>query len=626
MVETAAFDPVTFASILMREVDSIATAKYGDSSLKNRRRAFVLWCIKNISPELKDEEIRQAVETCETDSVSERPIQGAWIHDSILYFIQTAFSPLRIPSDPDTELGLELYTETPASEIKELFDKVFKLYQGATSTTSQKLVKLMEMYRQAVTDDNHIRLIVAIPGIPNVALLRTRDAINAEFRADKTSYTKHFCAIYDFAKLNEIVSENLGGIPGPEPLQFEPNQIFPIPNGTEGISALTATIAAQELIRIREKYDYKIYHSNFRYLLKKQGIARPKIQYTLETPSERANFWKYNNGITVTCTTITPQEDWRYVVDGLQVVNGLQTIEALYENRDKGDNTKGVTLLIRVIPTGASGQEGIEQVRQLERKIAEYSNSQTQITTRDLRSNDEVQRAIERLSMEVYGLKYVRKVGETGEKQWPRKYRVDNYEAGQAALSFWRGLANEATTKARLIFESTKGPKKGFYELIFTDSTTPEYVIFPYLLWESQSALIKKALARVKSPYQSLDLFALSVMGDLFISEWNLAKSPSRSRRQERFLQCAIESIRDLIYEKHDRKLRRLWRPIFEVLNAEVEQRRRSESKVRKLPLGQVTPRNIIVKMHYDKTLQNVVITNPKIKSLKKHLRNFFPC
>ena len=626
MVETAAFDPVTFASILIKEVDAIARARYTNTSLKSRSRAFVTWCIGNINPGLSEQEAVQATTICEPSSPSEKAIEAAWIHDGILYFVQTSFSPIKIPNDPEEQLNLDLFPEDAVFEISQEFARVVQAHQGNTANPTPKLESLVNLYDQALANSFHVRLIVAIDGIPNTDLLRARDDKNAEFRSDRTVYRKHFCAVYDFVRLNQIVSENLGGIPGPEPLQLEEGQLFQIPNGSGGIDALTATISAQELARIREKYGYKIYHSNFRYLLKKQGVARPKIQHTLETPAERSNFWKYNNGITVTCSAISPQGEWRYLVDGLQVVNGLQTIEALYDNKDTNDNIVGVKLLIRIIPTTQSDSPDLERTRELESKIAEYSNSQTQITARDLRSNDEVQRAIERISMEVYGLKYVRKIGEEGETKWPSKYRVDNYEAAQAALSFWHGMSNEASTKARLLFEEGKGPKKGYYEKIFTKSTTAEYVLLPYLLWVSQDSLLKKAPAKVKGSYKNLDLFAISAMGDILVKKWRLPRSPSRAGRQEKYLSCGIGDIRGLIADKHVRKLRKLWRPIFEVLNEDVERRRKIESKAKNKPISQVAPRNITVKMHYTKDVRGIVLADRRIKILQTQLSDWFTC
>jgi hypothetical protein len=626
MVETAAFDPVTFASILMKEVDALANARYGNTSLKSRSKAFVTWCVKNINPELSEQEVVQATAICEPSSPFEKAVEAAWIHSGILYFVQTSFLPIRVPTDPDDQLNLDLFPEDAILAISEEFNRVVQAHQGNAANQTPKLASLVNLYNQALANSCHVRLIVAIDGIPNTDLLRARDNKNTEFRHDHISYRRHFCAVYDFVTLNQIVSQNLGGVPGPEPLQFEARQLFEVPNGSGGIDAVAATISAEEVVRIREKFGYKIYHSNFRYLLKKQGVARPKIQHTLNTPTERSNFWKYNNGITATCSAISFQDNWRYLVDGFQVVNGLQTIEALYDNKDINDNITGVKLLIRLIPTVQVGSAGVERTRILERKIAEYSNSQTQITARDLRSNDEVQRAIERISMEVYGLKYVRKIGEEGETKWPSKYRVDNYEAAQAALSFWRGMSNEASTKARLLFEEAKGPKRGYYEKIFRNSTTAEYVLFPYLLWVSQDSLIKKAPPRVKGSYKSLDLFAISVMGDLLVKKWGLPRSPSRAREQERYLRCGIGDINGLIVDKHMRKLRRLWRPVFEVLNEEVERRRKVESKAKNKPLSQVTPRNIAVKMHYPKDLRGIVLADRRIKTLQAQLGSYFSC
>ena len=624
--ETAAFDPVTFASILMKEVDAIATTEYHNTSPASRRKSFRFWCVRNLSLELSDQEIESYIAACESNSPSEKPIEAAWQENGMVTFLQTSFIPLRIPNDPEDELVLDLFPDDPMLSLTDMFSKAVQVQQGAITNPSSKLKALADLYGQAVSNSWPVRLVAAIDGTPGTDLLRTRDEKNSQFRIDSTLVVKPFAKVVDFGELNEIVSEHLGGTPGPEPVQLEPERLFEVRDDRHELIALTATISARELARIREKYGYLIYHSNFRYLLKKQGVARPKIQHTLDDPSEHSNFWKYNNGITVTCSTLSFIDNWRYSVDGLQVVNGLQTIEALYENRNKDDNLVGVDLLIRIIPTAMAGEADQESVRRLERKIAEYSNSQTQITTRDLRSNDEIQRAIERVCKEVYGLKYVRKIGEEGETKWPSKYRVDNYEASQAALAFWHGLSNEASTKARLIFEEAKGPKRGYYEKVFKKETTAEYVLLPYLLWVSQNSLMKNLRPRFKGVYRNIDLFALSAIGDLLVEKWKIPRSPSTGKRQVKRLQCGIEDIRGLIDNKHERKLRRLWRPIFAVVGDEVERRRSAEAKVKDVPLSQVTPRNIAVKVHYPRDLRSVVMADKRIKSLRTQLGNFFTC
>src|SRR5207249_11637448 len=151
----------------------------------------------------------------------------------------------------------------------------------------------------------------------------------------------------------------------PDPVRLEVLNSFELKKPDGSVYAIACTIEASELARVREQCGYRIYHSNFRYLLTKGGVARPKIERTLEDPSDRRNFWRYNNGITIACETIAPVPPTKLEIKGLQVVNGLQTIETLFENKDKKGWFEDVKVLVRIIPTKGSDSTAF-QAHQLE--------------------------------------------------------------------------------------------------------------------------------------------------------------------------------------------------------------------------------------------------------------------
>ena len=209
--EAAAFDPATFASILMKEVDAISRAKYGNTSPNSRRKAFRFWSVKNLSPLLVEQGVDSAVASCETGSRSEMPIEAAWIQDGTVTFLQTAFLPIRIPTDPEEELVLDLFPADSLTTLSDMLSKVLLVYQGTTTNPSPKLSALAGLYGQAVTNSWHVRLVTVISGTPSTDILRTREKMNAQFRSEATLPVKPFVRVVDFGELNEIVSEHLGG-------------------------------------------------------------------------------------------------------------------------------------------------------------------------------------------------------------------------------------------------------------------------------------------------------------------------------------------------------------------------------------------------------------------------------
>lgn len=154
---------------------------------------------------------------------------------------------------------------------------------------------------------------------------------------------------------------------------------------TDGnIRGLIATLEATELIRLITDPDDSgqvnagVFNDNVRiYLTKKNRINR-KIHAT--ALSERnIEFWYLNNGITITCDSFSYQPGARapmVSLDNIQIVNGGQTSNALFEAyQEQPDKLQNVLVLARIYETRA---------RDITANIAEATNSQTPINTRDL--------------------------------------------------------------------------------------------------------------------------------------------------------------------------------------------------------------------------------------------------
>jgi hypothetical protein len=624
MPVAALFDTEKFASILKAEIDEIARKRYGGSSNVSLGKAFAFWLIRTMSPDLRNEQVELARSICEGSGPGDENIDGAWVDGTSLHLIQSKYSQPDVPTDNEESFRPPLFGAEPAEELELGFHRLYDYVSGRLHEASpgRKLIQLAELYRKA-TEDQHLRidLVVAVSGRARKSLFEKVQRINSGFEADRKTFPKHHCQIYDLYQLNQRVSQLT--IPPPQPVYLEVIKSFELKNPDDTIYAVAATASASELIRIRELCGYSLYHSNFRFLLTRGGVARPKIEKTIASATERVNFWRYNNGITISCETVRETSPGKYEIKELQVVNGLQTIEALFDSRNQGDWSKDVAVLVRVIPTKRLGSTTEEEAHELEEHIAEYSNSQTPIRPRDLRSNDAVQFAIERVMGEVYGLKYIRKVGEEpGLRGRPSRDRVDNEEAAQAALAFWHGLSAEAKGKRKLIFEREASATPGYYDRIFNSNTTAEYLLLPYLLWDNQyQRLISASSHTLGGIYRNLDLLALAVVGDYYKSIRRLSGLPSHADAATKILRSSIEKLRN----GQQRKERKLWTTAFTALHSIAERRRRAEAKKRDLPLEDISLRNIIVKMRYsERDVKSQIRKNVKIRTLPKVLRDMF--
>src|SRR5438093_639003 len=168
--------------------------------------------------------------------------------------------------------------------LRNYFQK--KLGPGAPS---RKLLEVAKVYDDAITKKLRINLVVAISGKARRGLIDKVDEMNHNFDADRKLYPKHFVYIYDLDALNQTISNNLATPPGTVYLGVD--QDFTIPNPDGSTYAIACVVDASEFARIREQCGYNIYHSNFRFLLTRGGVARPKIEKTLADPAERRNFW-----------------------------------------------------------------------------------------------------------------------------------------------------------------------------------------------------------------------------------------------------------------------------------------------------------------------------------------------
>jgi hypothetical protein len=245
--------------------------------------------------------------------------------------------------------------------------------------------------------------------------------------------------------------------------------------------AIVANINALELAELEQKYGFRIFQSNVRYLLKgRQGI-NDGIANTVNDAGERNNFWYYNNGIAVMCDSFEPpvKKDGEYhlTIHNFQIVNGCQTTATLARTIDSlQEADPPVQILARIVASEDS---------ELRDSIPLYNNRQNAVIPRDLQSNDRVQTRLqgefERFDPPWF---YIRKRGEweaRGENQRLKKIfadrRVENDLSAHAYYAFFRDAA-AARARKRYLFTSTK--ENGFYEEIFNTETKPEPLLLAY--------------------------------------------------------------------------------------------------------------------------------------------------
>lgn len=268
------------------------------------------------------------------------------------------------------------------------------------------------------------------------------------------------------------------------------------------VRALIVNVDARDLIRIvlddetirddvnltnyEELKKHKIledaFEDNVRVYLKQRSKINKNIKRTALS-DENHRFFYFNNGITITCDQFKYPKTIRSPIielENIQVVNGSQTIHALYEAfLEDSIKFEYIELLCRIYETKNSD---------LSTSIAEYTNSQNPVKSRDVRSIDFIQQKLEQ-ELLVKGLYYERKKNQYADK--PKNLRLDAEKIGQVLMAFYNEMPKEAKNRKKIIFAEK-------YDEIFSDEITADKVLLPFRLFERielEKAKIKKSLS-----------------------------------------------------------------------------------------------------------------------------------
>ncbi|MGE4419562.1 MAG: AIPR family protein [Sulfurimonas sp.] len=255
-----------------------------------------------------------------------------------------------------------------------------------------------------------------------------------------------------------------------------------------GYRALIAEINAKDLIRIvsnnediRMKIDiedeeimkYAInenaFEDNVRVYLKQRSNINKNIKNTATSDEESSKFFFFNNGVTITCEKLSYQGKNSPVLelDGIQVVNGSQTIHSLKEAFDENaENFDEISLLCRIYETNDLGFKS---------KIAEYTNNQNPVNNRDVRSIDLIQIKLQE-ELSVKGYFYERKRNQFDGED--KNLRIDAEKFAQSFLSFRLQKPAEAKNKKSTIFSSE-------YDNIFNEYLTSDIVLKLFNLYNA---------------------------------------------------------------------------------------------------------------------------------------------
>lgn len=327
--------------------------------------------------------------------------------------------------------------------------------------------------------------------------------------------------------------------------------------------ALVTTLDGNQLRDLYLQHGDRLFDRNVRLFLgARKGGVNAGIRDTIDSGTDRLNFWAYNNGVTFVCDTYSLNKA-QLTLTNFSIVNGCQTTVSIANS--SASAARKVRVLARFI---AAPERAIDS-------IIRYTNSQNPIRLWDLSAQDKMQK---RLKKELAALPqpffYVLRKGET--RQLPPAERKKFRRAGSGPLcaipldlaaqylAAFRGLPAIAYKDKGRIFSA-------HYDEVFPDQIRPEEVV---LVWQAAtvaSNLVKKELedaARKQAPQRVAVLkrgakfFVVAAMaivlhernGNTFINKLKgeVAVSKATEQRLKNYATVALEWYVEAMQEAID--------------------------------------------------------------------------
>ncbi len=294
---------------------------------------------------------------------------------------------------------------------------------------------------------------------------------------------------------------------------------------------LIGRMSVAELARLTNAYDNRLFERNIRRYLGLGGNrVNEAVAATLRDPDQRANFYFYNNGLTLTCSQFRhnalQRDSWTVQVSDLQIVNGGQTartVQRIYE--EIGPEIGAAEVLVRIYELQSDDTELVEA-------ITFATNSQNPVDLRDLKANDQHQK---NLSEAITSLGYKYRA-----KREDRTVTTDEFTSAviaEAVLAVWRERPHQARFSSRQHFGT-------LYDTIFEENLNGAQAIIAALLHRCAENHRKRPPKDAPDFLAYGSRFIAMLMGRYLLEEMNI-QLPQLDHRN-------FEKARQLLDQKED--------------------------------------------------------------------------
>jgi len=317
------------------------------------------------------------------------------------------------------------------------------------------------------------------------------------------------------------------------------------------IDSISGRVMKVDVVTLAEivKKNPGIFNFNVRSFRTLRNKVNSQIASTLRDKELIKEFVYLNNGITIICDdySIKPGGE-NFEIINPSIINGCQTASTIKEVFSEGgieENTGFV--LVRLVKTSNDIVKD---------NIIKSSNTQTAIKNRDLISEDQIHKELEKQFSHL-GYYYNRKEGLYEGK--PSNKIIDLEEAAQYYLALYLDKPADAKNKKSEIY-------KGYYEQIFNKSITAEKLLLGFILYNSFYQKVKEFRKDKNDEIRSILGNCVLHLLPLF-KEWVLKDSQNVIEDYEN----QIEMIDGIVEQNFQNVITKLINRVKEIKKGEVD-------------------------------------------------------
>jgi len=410
----------------------IASDHYYAQNFSNDGQRFVAWYLRRVLLRTPNEAAQEI-----TDGPDDKQIDAVMVDDDNRRVVVVQGKFISAPSVDGEPLG----------EVLRAWARLHDL-EGLQRDCNARLKERLEAVSRALQDDYEVEFQLLTTGTLTAAAQNDLAAFSVQLEN-----MGHFAAslqLVDVPVLETLLAEA-----DERDLPMLRHEIALDPNKTmvtdmHGTRLVIAAIPLRECLKLPGIRDGRLFRKNVRQSLGANNKVNRGLRDTLKNDRVR-DFFFYHNGITALCRKFELSADrTRLSLDDLSVVNGCQSLTTIYSSSERvralPENEAYVLFRFYEIPQ-----------RELAERISLYTNSQSAVKPRDLRSNDKVMLSLKKSYEALYRDGFF--INQRGMERPPERdanKTVDAAELAKALMAWQCQRPNIAYNEKRLFDEHYK--------------------------------------------------------------------------------------------------------------------------------------------------------------------------